>query len=100
MKAKDFHLETVKESPAEAEIPSHKLLIRAGMIRKMGSGIYVFSPLGMRVIQKIISVVRKNMEGIGALELLTHMVKPADYWKKTNRWESMVQELLRLKDRH
>ena len=100
MKAKDFHLETVKESPAEAEIPSHKLLIRAGMIRKMGSGIYVFSPLGMRVLQKIISVVRKNMEGIGALELLTPMVQPADYWKKTNRWESMGQELLRLKDRH
>ena len=100
MKAKDFHLETVKESPAEAEIPSHKLLIRAGMIRKMGSGIYVFSPLGMRVLQKIVSVVRKNMEGIGALELLTPMVQPADYWKKTNRWESMGQELLRLKDRH
>jgi prolyl-tRNA synthetase len=100
MKAKDFHLETVKESPAEAEIPSHKLLIRAGMIRKMGSGIYVFSPLGMRVLQKIISVVRKNMEEIGALELLTPMVQPADYWKKTNRWESMGQELLRLKDRH
>ena len=100
MKAKDFHFRTVKESPAEAEIVSHKLLIRAGMIRKIGSGIYVLLPLGLMVLQKIKKIIREEMSSIGALEMLTPMVQPAEYWKESGRFEVMGQELMRIEDRH
>ena len=89
MKAKDFHFKTVKESPSEAEISSHKLLIRAGMIRKIGSGIYVLLPLGLLVLQKIEKIIREEMVSIGALEMLTPMVQPAEYWKESGRFEIM-----------
>ncbi|MAF81686.1 MAG: proline--tRNA ligase [Proteobacteria bacterium] len=100
MKAKDFHFKTVKESPAEAEIASHKLLIRAGMIRKIGSGIYVLLPLGLLVLQKIEKIIREEMSSIEALEMLTPMVQPAEYWKESGRFEVMGQELMRIEDRH
>ena len=87
MKAKDFHFRTVKESPSEAEISSHKLLIRAGMIRKIGSGIYVLLPLGFSFAKN-----RKNysreMSSVGALEMLTPMVQPAEYWKESEGLKS------------
>ncbi len=100
MKAKDFHFKTLKESPVETEIPSHKLMIRSGMIRKLSSGIYIFMPLGLRVLRKIESLVRDEMNKIGAIEILTPMIQPADLWQVTNRWSSMGLELLRLKDRN
>ncbi len=100
MKAKDFHFRSVKESPSEAEIPSHKLLIRAGMIRKIGSGIYVLLPLGLLVLQKIEKIIREEMSSVGALEMLTPMVQPAEYWKKSGRFEIMGEELMRIEDRH
>ena len=100
MKATDFHFRTVKESPAEAEISSHKLLIRAGMIRKIGSGIYVLLPLGLLVLQKIEKIIREEMSSVGALEMLTPMVQPAEYWKESGRFEVMGEELMRIEDRH
>ena len=93
MKAKDFHFRTVKESPAEAEISSHKLLIRAGMTRKIGSGIYVLLPLGLLVLQKIEKIIREEMSSVGALEMLTPIVQPAEYWKESGRFEVMGEEL-------
>ena len=100
MKAKDFHFRTVKESPAEAEISSHKLLIRAGMIRKIGSGIYVLLPLGLLVLKKIEKIIREEMSSVGALEMVTPMVQPAEYWKESGRFEIMGEELMRIEDRH
>ncbi len=100
MKATDFHFKTKKESPAEAEISSHKLLIRSGMIRKIGSGIYVLMPLGLLVLKKIEKIIREEMISIGALEMVTPMVQPAEYWKQSGRLETMGKELMRIEDRH
>ena len=100
MKAKDFHFKTLKENPAETEIPSHNLMIRSGMIRKLSSGIYIFMPLGLRVLRKIEDLVRNEMNKIGAIEILTPMVQPADLWQVTDRWSTMGLELLRFKDRN
>jgi prolyl-tRNA synthetase len=95
-----FFLPTLKEVPAEAEIASHKLMLRAGLIRKLASGIYDYLPLGLRVLRKVERVVRQEMEAAGALEVLLPAVQPAELWQESDRWEVYGPELLRFKDRH
>ncbi|MEY4208286.1 MAG: hypothetical protein RLZZ20_1438 [Pseudomonadota bacterium] len=100
MRASSFFISTLKEAPSDAEIVSHKLMIRAGMIRRLGSGIYNYMPMGLRVIRKVENIVREEMNRAGAIELLMPLVQPAELWEETGRWEKMGPELLRVKDRH
>ena len=100
MRASCFFISTLKEAPSDAEIVSHKLMIRAGMIRRLGSGIYNYMPMGLRVIRKVENIVREEMNRAGAIELLMPLVQPAELWEETGRWEKMGPELLRVKDRH
>ena len=100
MKTSQFLLATAKETPADAEIVSHQLMLRAGMIHKLASGIYSFLPLGMRVVRKIENIVREEMDRIGALEILMPMVQPAELWRESGRWQGMGPELARFRDRH
>ena len=100
MKASQFFISTQKEAPADAEVASHKLMMRAGMIKKLGAGIYTYMPMGLRVIRKVEAIVREEMNRAGAVELLMPVVQPAEYWQETGRWEKMGPELMRVKDRH
>jgi prolyl-tRNA synthetase len=100
MRASRFFISTLKEAPSDAEIISHQLMLRAGMIRRLGSGIYNYLPMGLRVIRKVENIVREEMNRAGALELLMPLVQPAELWQETGRWDKMGPELLRLKDRH
>lgn len=100
MQASKFFISTLKEVPGDTEIVSHQLMIRAGMIRKISSGIYTYLPMGLRVLRKIEQIVRDEMNIAGAIELLMPMVQPAELWQETGRWEKMGAELLRIKDRH
>ncbi|WP_028357595.1 proline--tRNA ligase [Brackiella oedipodis] len=100
MLASKFHINTLKEAPAEAEITSHKLMLRAGMIRKHAGGIYTYMPLALKVLRKIENIVRQEMDSAGAIELLMPVVQPAELWMETGRWEQYGPELLRIKDRH
>ena len=100
MKTSRFTVSTVKETPADAEIISHKLMLRAGMIKKIASGLYSWLPLGLRVLRKVEAVVREEMDQAGAMELLMPTVQPAELWQETGRWEQYGPELLRFHDRH
>jgi prolyl-tRNA synthetase len=100
MRASEFHLSTQKEAPADAEIISQQLMLRAGMIRKLAAGIYTYMPLGLRSIRRIEAIIREEMNRAGALELLMPFVQPAELWVETGRWEKYGPELLRIKDRH
>ncbi|MGR9073306.1 MAG: proline--tRNA ligase [Gammaproteobacteria bacterium] len=100
MRTTQFPLNTVKETPADAEIASHKLMIRAGLIRKLAAGLYSWLPLGLRVLRKVEDVTRQEMEKAGALEVLMPALQPAELWQETGRWEQYGPELARLKDRH
>src|SRR5690625_3531845 len=100
MYASKYHIHTQKEAPAEAEIVSHQLMTRAGMIRRLAGGIYTYMPLGLRVIRKIEQIVREEMNRAGAIELLMPFVQPAELWQETERWQEFGPELLRIKDRH
>jgi len=100
MYASKFHLNTLKEAPAEAEVRSHQLMTRAGMIRKAAGGIYTYLPLALRVLRKIETIVREEMDRAGALELLMPIVQPAELWVESGRWDEYGPELLRIKDRH
>ncbi len=100
MRASRFFISTLKEAPSDAEIVSHKLMLRAGMIRRLGSGIYNYMPMGLRVIRKVENIVREEMDRAGAVELLMPPVQPAELWQETGRWDKMGPELLRIKDRH
>lgn len=100
MKTSSFHLSTLKETPADAEIVSHQLMLRAGLIRKLASGLYTWLPLGLRVLRKVEAIVREEMNRAGAMELLMPAVQPAELWEESGRWEQYGPELLRLKDRH
>ena len=93
-------LPTLKDVPQEAEVISHKLMLRAGMVRKVASGIYTWLPLGLKVLRKIENIVREEMDNSGAQEVLMPMVQPKELWNETNRWEKMGPELLRIQDRH
>jgi prolyl-tRNA synthetase len=100
MKASQFFISTLKEAPADAEVVSHRLMMRAGMIKRLGAGIYTYMPIGLRVIRKIEAIVRDEMNRAGGVELLMPVVQPAEYWQETGRWEKMGPELMRVKDRH
>ncbi len=100
MKATQFFISTLKEAPADAEITSHKLMMRAGFIKRLGAGIYSYMPMGLRVIRKIEAIIREEMNRAGAVELLMPLVQPAELWQETGRFEKMGLELLRVKDRH
>src|SRR6202171_2389298 len=100
MKASRFFIGTLKEAPADAEIVSHKLMVRAGMIRRVAGGIYSYLPIGLRSIRKVEAIVREEMNRAGALELLMPAVQPAELWQESARWEQYGPELLRIKDRH
>jgi prolyl-tRNA synthetase len=100
MRTSQFPLSTVKETPADAEIASHQLMIRAGLIRKLAAGLYTWLPLGLRVLRKVEKITREEMERAGALELLMPALQPAELWQETGRWQQYGPELARLKDRH
>ena len=100
MRASRFFISTLKEAPSDAEIVSHKLMMRAGMIKRLGSGIYTYMPVGLRVIRKVEAIVREEMNRSGAIELLMPLVQPAELWQETGRWDKMGDELMRVKDRH
>ncbi|MEZ2416744.1 proline--tRNA ligase [Luteibacter sp. RCC_6_2] len=99
MRLSQFHLATVKEVPADAEVVSHQLMLRAGMIRKLASGLYTWSPLGLRVLRKVEKVVREEMVRAGAVEMLMPSVQPRELWEETGRWEKFGGQLLKIKDR-
>ena len=100
MKASQFFISTQKEAPADAEVVSHKLMMRAGMVKKLGAGIYTYMPMGLRVVRKVEAIVREEMNRAGAVELLMPVVQPAEVWQETGRFEKMGPELMRVKDRH
>ena len=100
MRASRFFISTLKEAPSDAEIISHKLMMRAGMIKRLGSGIYTYMPIGLRVIRKVENIIREEMNRAGAIELLMPVVQPAELWQETGRWDKMGPELMRVKDRH
>lgn len=100
MRTSNFHLYTIKETPADAEIASHQLMLRAGMIRKIASGLYTWLPLGLRTLRKVENIIRQEMDNAGALEVLMPSVQPAELWQESGRWEQYGPELLRMKDRH
>ncbi|MDH4188863.1 MAG: proline--tRNA ligase, partial [Betaproteobacteria bacterium] len=100
MRTSQFFIGTVKEAPAEAELVSHQLMLRAGLIRRLGSGLYTWMPLGLRVLRKVEAIVREEMNRAGALELQMPCVIPAELWHETGRWEAFGPQMLKLKDRH
>src|SRR6202008_2337437 len=100
MRASRYFISTLKEAPSDAEIVSHKLMLRAGMIKRLGSGIYTYMPMGLRIIRKIEAIVREEMNRSGAIELLMPVVQPAELWQESGRWAQYGPELLRVKDRH
>ncbi|MGB8634609.1 MAG: proline--tRNA ligase, partial [Rhodanobacteraceae bacterium] len=99
MRLSQFHIATVREVPSDAEIPSHQLMLRAGMIRKLASGLYTWSPLGLRVLKRVEAVVREEMQRVGAIEMLMPSVQPAELWQETGRWEKFGGQLLKIRDR-
>ena len=100
MKASQFFISTLKEAPADAEVVSHQLMMRAGMIKKLGAGIYNYMPMGLRVIRKVEAIVREEMNRAGAVEMAMPVIQPAELWQETGRFEKMGPELLRIQDRH
>jgi prolyl-tRNA synthetase len=99
MRLSRFHLRTIKETPADAEIISHQLMLRSGMIRRLAAGLYTWSPLGLRVLRKVEAVVREEMDRAGAIELLMPTVQPAELWQETGRWQKFGAQLLKIRDR-
>jgi prolyl-tRNA synthetase len=100
MRTSRFHLGTIKEAPADAELASHRLMIRAGYVRRLAAGIYTWLPLGVRVLRKVEAIVREEMNRAGAIELVMPAVQPAELWQESGRWQAYGPELLRFKDRH
>mgnify|MGYP001104347328 CR=1 FL=1 len=99
MRLSQFHLHTERETPAEAEVASHRLMLRAGMIRRLAAGLYTWSPLGLRVLRKVEAVVREEMDRAGALEMAMPSVQPRELWEETGRWEKFGPQLLKIRDR-
>src|SRR3954470_9096274 len=100
MKNSRFFISTQKEVPAEAEIVSHRLMLRAGLVRRLAAGVYTWLPMGLRVQRKIEAIVREEMNRAGAIELSMPVVQPAELWQESGRWHAYGPELLRFKDRH
>ncbi|GAA4853923.1 proline--tRNA ligase [Luteimonas vadosa] len=99
MRLSQFHLHTEKETPAEAELASHRLMLKSGMVRKLAAGIYTWSPLGLRVLRKVEAIVREEMDAAGAIELLMPSIQPRELWDETGRWQKFGGQLLKLRDR-
>ncbi len=100
MRVSQFFISTLKEAPAEAELISHKLMLRAGLIKRLGSGLYTWMPLGLRVLRKIEHIVREEMNNSGAIELLMPAIQPAELWQESGRWDVFGPQMLKIKDRH
>lgn len=100
MRTSQFFISTLKEAPSDAEIVSHQLMLRAGLVKRLAGGIYTWMPIGLRILRKVESIVRQEMDQAGAIELLMPAVQPAELWQESGRWEKYGPELLRLKDRH
>jgi prolyl-tRNA synthetase len=100
MRISQFFLSTSKEAPAEAELISHKLMLRAGLIKRLGSGLYTWMPLGLRILRKVETIVREEMNRAGAIELLMPAVQPAELWQESGRWAVFGPQMLKIKDRH
>ncbi|MBU2039025.1 MAG: proline--tRNA ligase, partial [Gammaproteobacteria bacterium] len=100
MRATEFLIATEKETPADAVVVSHQLMMRSGMIRKLAAGLYTWMPLGLRTLRKVEAIVREEMNRAGAQEVLMPAVQPAELWEETGRWFQYGGELLRVKDRH
>ena len=100
MRLTRFYIPTLKEAPAEADVASQKLMMRAGMIKRLGAGIYSYLPMGLRVIRKVEAIIREEMNRAGAIELLMPVVQPAELWIESGRFQAYGPELLRVKDRH
>ncbi len=100
MRVSAFFLSTLKEAPAEAELVSHKLMLRAGLIKKLGSGLYSWLPLGLRILRKVENIVREEMDRSGAVELFLPAVQPAELWQESGRWDKFGPQMLKIKDRH
>ena len=100
MRASQILIATLKQTPADAEVISHQLMLRAGLIRRLASGLYTWLPLGLRVLRKIEGIVREEMNRSGAQEVLMPVVQPAELWQESTRWEQYGPELLRIADRH
>jgi prolyl-tRNA synthetase len=100
MRFSKFGLTTLRDTPAEAEIISHQLMLRAGLIRRLASGLFTWMPIGLRVLRKVERIVREEMDRAGALELVMPAVQPAELWRETGRWDKYDNLLLRMNDRH
>lgn len=100
MRFSKAYIKTLKETPKEAEVISHKLMLRAGMIKKLASGVYSYLPLGYKSLKKVENIVREEMNRAGALEILMPVIQPAELWQESGRWSVMGPELMRIKDRH
>src|SRR5205085_9043281 len=100
MRLSQYPINTMKETPAEAEVLSHQLMLRAGLIRRVAAGLYSWLPLGLRVLQKVERIIREEMNRAGAMELVMPVVQPAELWQESGRWQAYGPELLRFKDRH
>lgn len=100
MRLSNILMPTLRENPAEAEVPSHRLMMRAGLIRKLSSGLYIYLPMGLRVLAKLSAIIREEMERMGAQEVLLPVLQPAELWQETGRWQAYGRELMRLQDRH
>src|ERR1700689_5309338 len=100
MRLSQYPINTMKETPAEAEVVSHQLMLRAGLIRRVGTGLYSWLPLGLRVLRKVERIIREEMDRAGALELVMPVVQPAELWQESGRWTEYGPEPLRFKDRH
>ena len=100
MRQANLLLPTMKEDPADADVVSHKLMLRAGIVRQLASGLYTWLPLGLRVLRKVEHIIREEMNASGAQEILMPIVQPAELWEESGRWPKMGPEMLRLQDRH
>ena len=100
MRRTNFPIKTLKEVPSEAEIVSHQLMLRSGLVKRLASGLYTWLPLGLKVLRKVETIIREEMNRAGALELLMPLVQPAELWRESGRWEEYGSELLRLNDRN
>src|SRR5580704_17629012 len=100
MRLSHYPINTLKETPAEAEVISHQLMLRAGLIRRLAAGLYSWLPMGLRSLQKVQRIVREEMYRAGALEVVMPVVQPAELWQESRRWEQYGPELLRIQDRH
>src|ERR1700739_1912062 len=100
MRLSQYPINTVKETPAEAEVTSHQLMLRAGLIRRLAAGLYSWLPMGLKTLRKVERIIREEMDRAGALELVMPVIQPAELWQESGRWTEYGPELLRIKDRH